>query len=71
MTDELGALIRELRSRQARLGTSAEQYEDFEPVLCLAHNIKNQLTAFFIQESMKPGSDDATVRRTVRAAISR
>lgn len=45
-------LMEELRLRQRRLGTSAEQPDDYERVCQLAHDLSNRITAVQLLEEL-------------------
>lgn len=52
-------LYRELRSCQRRLGTSAEQPDDFERVLRLAHQLNNHLAAAYLRRVAETGDESS------------
>ena len=66
MADDLKALLVELRQRQGRLGTPAEEPDDFERTLALAHEVSNLITALWLREAVEQGGDDSTTKRRVR-----
>lgn len=66
-------LVLELRRRQYRLGTPAEQPDDFESVLTLAHTVNNALTAICLVESVnRPNllSAKDIIREAIRRALA-
>lgn len=49
MRSKVRELHEELKTRQQRLGTSAEAADDFERVLSLAHEINNHIAAEYLR----------------------